>query len=140
MGHGNRGPPYGLLRLRREGGAQGGPLSKGRAVGSGGPPPPPPAEGPHPLPLPPPPPPPRDPLRPPARPAPREVLGNQSDQILAVRHEEPALGPEEGLVRAPEEDVRALPQRVLELSARDEPEDVASIVCENRARLVARLP
>src|SRR5438093_282943 len=69
------------------------------------------------------------------RDAPRERLADPREEILAVRHQEPSLRAEEGLVGAPEEDVRALPQRVLELPARDEPEDVAAVVGEDRPRL-----
>src|SRR5437867_207908 len=71
---------------------------------------------------------------------PCEVLPHSRKEVFAVRHDESTLWAEERLVRAAEEDVCALPERVLELPAGDEPEDVAPIVGEEGSDLVTRLP
>src|SRR3989304_5113755 len=69
---------------------------------------------------------------------PREVPHRSLESSRAVREEDPALGPGERLVRARAEDVDALDQRLLELPARDEAEDVRRIVAQERADIVAR--
>jgi GTP-binding protein Era len=59
--------------------------------------------------------------------------------IMPLAHDDAALRAEERLVRATREDVRSLAQRILELTAADEPEHVGAVEEDARTGLVAHL-